>query len=225
MKRMALKPILFKGEMVNAILAGRKTQTRRLMKVQPPANTDQIEYKIATTMSSTSAKDEGKHHWLGIDRTLDYNVLDATQPYFNCPLSIGDILWVRETWCDGYLGTADPYLYRATYHGGADHKWKPSLFMPYVAARLFLKVTEVRVQQLNKISSFDAIAEGIQPIPKFGPQSFADYSHKAIPTHYALSPKYSYKTLWEKINGKGSWEENPWVWVYEFERTDKPTHP
>ena len=106
----------------------------------------------------------------------------------------GDLLWVRETWCDGYPDTADPYLYRATYEGGASHKWKPSIFMPRGASRLTLRLTDVRTEPLHRLTEADAHAEGVADIA-------------------------AYAALWDALNAKRGygWNANPFVWVLSFE--------
>lgn len=249
MKIMALKPILFTGPMVNAIFAGRKRQTRRLVTFEGYPKDDQPDPN--SIKSATHCQD---NLWKFTDQTNG----DGNFAYAKSKCQAGDILWVRETYYaygkwkkrisvekqrlewhfvdltleDGELALfygydATPELIPETVQKrrkeGVVGWWKrPALFMPYVACRLFLGVDEVRAQRLNKISSFDAIEEGILPMPKYGPQSFADYTPKVVPTHYALSPKFSYKTLWEKINGPGSWDVDPWVWAYNFQRTNKP---
>ena len=119
-----------------------------------------------------------------------------------CPYSKpGDNLWVRETWSD--KGDMRPF-YRADNgswlpYGG---KWKPSIFMPRWASRITLEVESVRVERLQAISEADAIAEGIKPFPS---------SPSKIPV-------MQYQDLWESINGPGSWQANPWVWVITFKR-------
>ena len=137
---------------------------------------------------------------------------------------MGDVIWVKETFaeigCIGWDIDKFEYAYRADFahnyfdwEGTADmcfEKWKPSLFMPKVAARIRLKVTGLSCEQLQHISELDAIAEGIEKING----GYKDYTGK-IATH-VLNPINSYQTLWESINGKGSWNINPYVWVIQF---------
>jgi hypothetical protein len=132
----------------------------------------------------------------------------------NAPINIGDIIWVRETFKNTeFLNITDlnhKYVYKADYKPLLESKkcpWKPSLFMPKDACRLWLKVINVRVERLNDISGEDAIQEGII-IDSMWPMAIGD-AYRA------------YKTLWEKINGKGSWDINPWVFVYDFEVTNE----
>ena len=127
----------------------------------------------------------------------------------------GDILWVRETWThDNYEGFVD---YRADFSDEEvktlDVKWRPSIFMPREAARIFLRVTNVRVERLQEIATDDAKAEGVlQPgvIP----------SNTLIRNTEGSIPRTNFKILWDSLNASRgfSWEQNPWVWVISFER-------
>ena len=136
-------------------------------------------------------KDKHGHYF----KLINYNI-DMTK-YFDCPYGkIGDRLWVRETfnsdWCDHVIYRADGGS--AIDAGYAEEpKWKPSIFMPRKASRINLEITNVRVERLNDISDEDAIAEGVES-------------------------KDSFIKLWEFINGVGSWEANPFVWVIEFKK-------
>ena len=193
------KPILFSTEMVQAILAGRKTQTRRVCSHQFWQHSELTDFNINKIHSK-----------------VDRSVSSKYQP--------GDILWLRET----YGTTAIGNMYKASVCSPDMDKplsgWKPSIFMPKEAARIFLKVTNVRVERLQDISENDAIAEGID---------FFNHGYGGSPTgiwyrNYKsgtnnCSPKYSFQTLWQSINEKKHpWESNPWVWVYTFERIEKP---
>ena len=185
------RPILFSGPMVRAILDGRKTMTRRVVKKQPPDGWDRACWFRAPVMGWTY-RPEPADEWHTV----------------KCPYGqTSDRLWVRETWCDGYTGTADPYLYRATYKGGANYTWKPSIHMPRKASRITLEVVGVRVERLQEISEDDAFAEGV--------------SDKVNPNEedYTLSAEEVFEKLWDSINGKKHpWDSNPWVWVVEFKR-------
>jgi hypothetical protein len=138
----------------------------------------------------------------------------------------GDILWVRETWFENeecLLYKASKYENTKEYHGRngwVQIKWRPSIFMPREAARIFLRVTNVRVERLQEITEEDAIAEGISWLDE------ACYSNNGwTPTLYdpdsGGSPVFrdGFTALWDSINAKRgySWDTNPWVWVYEFE--------
>ena len=179
------RPILFSTEMVSAILANRKTQTRRIVK------------GIALD-------------WLAPDMFTPKFV--ASEDNKVCPYGYeNDILWVRETWALYNLG-GQKYIYKADNVEYANPKWKPSIHMPKEACRIRLKIKSVRVERLSDISEQDAIAEGIELIGSRWKQYLKTRLDKTVE-----SPKYSYITLWESINGAMSWEKNPWVWVIEFE--------
>jgi hypothetical protein len=192
------RPILFSGEMVRAILAGNKTQTRRIMKPQPAHYCDsELCWSWGGySWNSEIHRPENRIDWRGEDGL----------PFFE-----GMRLWVKETFrpCfDDGSGTA----YRADRMEGTPErggKWKPSIFMPRNRSRITLEIVSVRVERLNDISEQDAKAEGCEPSEKVEMKDG--------------SPCYSlpYRILWEHINGVGSWEKNPWVWVISF----KPLEP
>jgi hypothetical protein len=178
-----LKPILFSTEMVKAIQAGTKTQTRRL----------------------------------------------------KTKFEVGDVLWVRETTCYVMLDHAhdllegakdrNQFVYKTNVHPDwmiyANEKygytWKPSIFMPKSACRLFLKVTKNHAERLQDISEADAVAEGVDKL--WAAPLWYNYTDNRYTCATAVE---SYKTLWEKINGRGSWDENPIVWVSGFHLVERP---
>lgn len=200
------RPILFSGAMVRAILDGRKTQTRRVAKPVKHPDLGNIYAPGALVLER-----EPQHV---IDRACPYG-----QP--------GDRLWVRETWqhSNHPFGPYDDdcaLFYRADYlddplgpdlelsPDGIRRHWRPSIHMPRSACRLELEITGVRVEQLNDCSEADARAEGLMTAPG-GWWSGAE--GQAAPT-----PQAAYALLWNSINGAGTWEANPWVWVVEFQR-------
>ncbi|WP_431274261.1 hypothetical protein ACQ858_19720 [Variovorax ureilyticus] len=189
------RPILFSAPMVRAILAGTKTQTRRICK---PAEAQGLSY-VVDCQDGTWGNEEGD------------------MPVFSCPYGrAGDRLWVRETFAR-IDGQTRPWIetdYRATYtHGdrlgdrlGINKRWTPSIHMPRHASRINLEVTGVRVERLQDISEADAKAEGVQmPDGTPTPPEFWSY-------------RQEFGRLWEEINGASSWEANPWVWVIEVRR-------
>lgn len=193
------KPILFNTEMVQAITEGRKTVTRR-----------KIDRDIINFCD------------VEVDGTLlDYQNChgDFINPIDLCRYKVGDILYVRETWsihecvkCQAGIPALGgeckcEYVYRTNY-GATDFRWKPSIHMPKEAARIFLKVTDVRVERLQDITEEDAIAEGM--------------SKTLVDGVVFISAKGNFHVLWDSLNIKRSygWEANPWVWVIEFERVD-----
>lgn len=187
MSRMPEKPILFNTDMVRAILEGRKTQTRRIMKPQP-------ESRPMYCYAGSSRKDIGKWHCDG--------------KRYTPPCHGDDILWVRETWCQDDLTPEDIY-YRANYHpteakelfGDIGLPWRPSIHMPQEYARIFLKVTAVRVERLQDITEEDAKAEGLS-----SKEAFLQYWDELV----YRNDKSRFKT------SEGYSKSNPWVWVIQF---------
>lgn len=202
------RPILFSGPMVRAILDGRKTQTRRVVKQVPSwqhCGKDIMEWGLSGCYS-----DEGTH-WLDIQTEVD----DNSHTEIFCPYgALGDQLWVRETWgpCAGGV------VYRAD--GGTvcpdGGKWKPSIFMPRWASRISLEIEAVMVERLNEISEDDAKAEGASYHNSTGGIGQSGWRHDYSDVH--ADARSSFARLWESINGPGSWELNPWVWVIQFRR-------
>lgn len=199
---MKLKPILFSTPMVQAILEGRKTQTRRIVKFKTAGANHTANYERAMISDSGDVfRFFQEEDWLGwFDEKPKYNT--------------GYILWVRETWQTSYNYENDNWDYIYKSDGGywidddGPMKWKPSIHMPKEAARLFLKVTNVRCERLQDITVEDIIKEGLT---------------STLTEHDAcMDLKEQWIELWQSINGKDSWEQNPFVWVYEFERIKKP---
>jgi hypothetical protein len=205
------RPILFSTEMVQAILAGRKTQTRRVIKPQPPEDCKDSEPMIDWC-------DFEDHGWKNCFVSFEMAQGDShsvKSPYGK----VGDLLWVRETWAPmynefGYTG------YKADDFSGIDNikdhlykgKWKPSIHMPKSRARIFLEITEIKAQRLQDISEEDAKNEGIS-ITESG--NYKNYGH--APYNKDLEDAASsFMTLWWRINGMDSWDANPWVWVIKF---------
>ena len=204
-------PMLFSTEMVEAILNGTKNQTRRIIKF--PKDFDTV-----------SVFDNGA---LGLKYSS--NLFDGELKRLYPKLEFGDIIWVRETFT---IIPPNLLFYKADNVENAKHvKWKPSLFMPKKACRLFLQVVSVTCERLNDISENDAKGEGVEDFfgqTDINSSAFRDYmvtkkEIKESPWNGIVDNAIdSYKSLWEKINGKGRWELNPWVWVYKFERIDRP---
>ena len=209
------KPILFSTEMVQAILEGRKTQTRRLHGL------DEIKKNPNDWTFYYFSKDD-KRTFAHFRKQEDNKIksIFGTSPY-----QIGDILWVRESFAKPPIyAFGVKYIYKAGFNESICG-WKPSIHMPKEAARIFLEVTNVRVERLQDISEDDAIAEGID---KKGDLYFNYFESKllgkGLPKEYFYKeiPKVSFMSLWSKINGIDSWKANPWVWVYEFKVVEKP---
>ena len=191
-----MRPILMNTEMVNAILAGRKTQTRRLIKERHLRVLDSPYHKEHSEVP---------------DKVL-------LEKLCKLPYQSGDVLYVRESWCKGSLnGGAEQYFYRAD-DNDFHCQWRPSIHMPKEAARIFLRVTGVRVERLQDVTLDDAIAEGCQG--KF------IGSGECVGAGWEILPEDEFADLWNSTIkksdlGKYGWDANPWVWVIEFERISK----
>ncbi len=203
------RPIIFNAEMVRAILDGRKTQTRRVIKKDFIINPEEkYPYNI-----------RGKYALWNSFKTLDELVAKF------CPYGVpGDFLWVRETWATGKgnnfakpsdLPRGSIIFYKddeskfesptpPNWVDPEKGKWRPSIFMPRWASRITLKITEIRVERVQEISYEDIRKEGIE---------------KSI-TDVSLDMKLNFINLWDSINAKKGygWDEKPWVWTIEFER-------
>jgi hypothetical protein len=206
------RPILFSATMVQAILASRKTQTRRIIKPQP------VHVVPFVSFGDGIEKPTGEFGLcMKSDRVIEKHV--------RCPYGQrGDRLWVKETWnifhrqWDEYnqqeeLGAPFRSIpkqmpkngildYAADWSGGSGYR--PSIHMPRWASRITLEVVSVRVERLQQISVIGATAEGVT----------YEVSQRPIGPHHPAI--LAYQELWERINGKGSWAANPWVWVVEF---------
>lgn len=215
-------PILFNTEMVHAILEEQKTQTRRIV--------NQVRgFEYYDICSPCATADSFSIWWHG-----KYETVGVRQ---ECPFGkVGDHLWVRETWQHsnhpyGPLDKSCDIFYREEYfddpHGMDGEKspegkyrfWKPSIHMPRWASRITLEITGVRVQRLQNISNEDSIAEGIERIggmTSCTPWRNYRIGQKGEMSMHCSSATRAYMTLWESINGAGSWDVNPWVWVIEF---------
>ncbi|WP_042886279.1 hypothetical protein [Cupriavidus necator] len=198
------RPILFSGAMVRAILDGRKTQTRRVVKESHLAHTRYVP-----------------------DGAGDVFVHDT----YRCPYGLsGDRLWVRETWSTDF---ANHYPHDRVWYAADDDRrhdievrdgvrgiyspesgvhvpfrWRPSIHMPRWACRIELEITGVRGERLNDCSEEDALAEGVTLQP-------------CHPRHAERMGRDAYEKLWDSINGAGAWDANPWVWVVEFWRVQR----
>lgn len=218
---MAIKPILFNTEMVRAILDGRKTCTRRVIKPQPQSR---LCYTYAGSHKGCIGKwtypNRGAHEFWGEEYKLPENIKDEElSKQWNPPYQTDDILYVRETW--GYpifLNSDKQYVFRADKIAESgfkndSHIWHPSINMPKGAARIWLKVTDVRVERLQDITSEQIGREGVE----------VEYPHVLN----GEEKRYAFSTLWNStikkpdINHYG-WDANPYVWVISFERCENP---
>lgn len=221
-------PILFNTEMVRAILDGRKTCTRRLIKPQPQSR---LCYTYAGSHKGCIGKwtypNKGAHEFLGEEYKLPENIKDEElSKRWNPPYHTDDILYVRETWKKAPNG----YYYYEDWQRNdiADvTKWKPSIHMPKEAARIWLKVTDVRVERLQEITYNGALREGSQGIRcdhvALGVHGCTD----CMNTGWIEPPQVEFMQIWNDTIKKSDidrygWDANPWVWVIEFERCEKP---
>jgi len=213
MTKITERGMIFNADMVRALLDGRKTQTRRVMKPQPevcprgghwwPSNVFKTMLHIEEEMQN------GKGGWGGL-------VGDA------CPFGdVGDRIWVRETWAEAGAGAPDLQLYRANYPEHVpphyenvppveEIRWTPSIHMPRWASRILLEITDVRVERLNSISEEDAGKEGYPA----DPSPFGGHMDKWL----------WFRQLWDGIYPEQSFKHNPWVWVIEFKRIEGGGH-
>ena len=224
-------PILFNKEMVRAILDGRKTVTRRVMKPQPKS-------KLCYTFAGSHKKDIGRwgypsntaHEFWGEEFKLPDDIAEEElKKKWNPPYHTDDVLYVRETWAPiypnkesnevcGYIYEEDSLEeYDKRYPDGKDYqwggKWRPSIHMPKEAARIWLKVKDVRVERLQDITVDEIRNEGLNSM-----------AVHAGDMEIALS---EWKNLWNSTIKKSDldlygWDASPWVWVIEFERCEKP---
>ena len=199
------RPILFSGAMVRALLAGTKTQTRRIMRPQPGFTTGRRSW-LGSLAADMRAFVWGKP--VGAHDPINYYQDESIRNPYGAP---GDRLWVRESFWKAFRSVDGDHgvVYRADYLPPTQldpqiyHQkgsWRPSIHMPRIYSRILLEITDVRVQRLQEISEEDAIAEGHPP------------------THSDPNPLLWYRTLWQQINGAGSWDANPWVWCLTFKR-------
>jgi hypothetical protein len=230
---MAIKSILFNTEMVRAILDGRKSCTRRAVKPQPKAK---LCYKYAGSHKSSIGKwgypsKTAYKYWDESYKLPDNISEEDLEKLWNPPCHTDDILYVRETWqylyeLDGneqVIEDTGKYYYAATDtipfdtyvdENGVTHDhapWRPSIHMPKEAARIWLKVTDVRVERLQDMDKMDAVKEGID-------------TRLCINLNHALA---KFKKLWNSTIKKSDidrygWDASPWVWVIEFELCEKP---
>jgi hypothetical protein len=234
------KPILFSTPMVQAILEGRKTMTRRIVKTtQNGWNAQNMEFVkseniaesffINRTASPSLKKELTGFHAFFKDNESDHKL--GTMCKYGQP---GDVLWVRETWClpSLYDGFEKDFYFKAGFSPSdikdknASGLYKPSIHMPKAAARIWLQVEEIRVERLRDITEKDAIDEGMKFHNLFGEWGGV-VAHPKVKNHFNWysNPVDAFMNLWITINGQESYKANPWVWVVKFKvlsTTGKP---
>ena len=213
---MPIKPILFNTEMVRAILDGRKTCTRRICKDANECTVPDMDFYNA------DRRTYAVHNFVDKEHTEQLSTAERT-----CPICTGDILYVRETWKEAPKG----YYYYEDWQKDdiADvTKWKPSIHMPKEAARIWLKVIDVRVERLQDITYNGVLREGSEGIRcdhvALGVHGCTD----CMNTGWIEPPQVEFMQIWNSTIKKSNldrygWDANPWVWVIEFERCEKPT--
>lgn len=236
---MRIRPILFNTDMVRAILDGRKTATRRVVKYKY-SNTKMKMHtdKYGTHLIEIQKDIEGETHGKNTDGSTWHKLLPYI--YKIPPYKRGDILYVRETWskkrsskcvgnktekcpyesCENAPGPClyDEYIYKATDHlESSDVTWHPSIHMPKEAARIWLRVKDVRAERLSDMKLDDFLSEGVS----IRPEAFND------PDNAYMQARMGFFHIWDSTIPKGqqdlySWAVDPWVWVIEFERCEKP---
>ena len=187
--------MIFNGEMVRALLDGRKTQTRRPMKF--PVHDKNLGCELA-----------------GNELAGELSAGNYLNSEFGKP---GDRIWVRETWARYNIDqNSHDIAYRATTPADwpEEGRWRPSIHMPRWASRILLEITDVRVERLNAISEEDAQAEGMELTGWRPTYSDPDSGGEV------MTPYDNFAELWSSIYGDGSWQANPWVWVISFKRVE-----
>lgn len=195
------KPIIFSGPMVRALLEGRKTQTRRILKPQP----------------DTTSDPSGRGAWGSINRYGYWLPVAEIQPY-----AVGDRLWVREALVNGsqlVYAADDEVVVRpqSAWNWTFSQQKIPSIHMPRWASRITLTVTAVKVEQLHDISEEDARAEGVERLKSGRGYSSAKHGHAAV--HFGVYhafAKEAFKELWNTIHGPDAWQQNPWIVAVSF---------
>ena len=215
------RPILFSGPMVRAILEGRKTVTRRLIKPQPTV-TEAYLREHKAWVEGLTLSDYVNNAWRS-------GFIDEDCPYGET----GDRLWVREAWATDAqvnsiapreLSQGEPILYLADGSGRqtgcamiSPGKGRPSIHMPSWACRILLEITDVRIERLQDITEEQAEAEGVQRPETITDVDVWDGAEREL-FNAMNQPRARFRRLWGDINGPHSWDANPWVWVVEFKR-------
>lgn len=209
--------------MVQAILDGRKTVTRRAVKYKYSSTEMKMHSdKYGTRLIEIQKNIEGETHGKNPDGSTWHKLLAYIEP--NPPYQPGDILYVRETWSDHYVPNEEDgkselqYCYKADGIDikaeclpGENNRWYPSIHMPKAAARIFLKVTDVRIERLQDIKVQDILKEGEIPVIHLN----GELDEASIKTAFIGDWN---STIKESELNRSGWEANPWVWVIEFER-------
>lgn len=225
---MADIPMLFSASMVRANIEGRKTNTRRGL----------VRLRRFGKITEFGPSNTPGYDWHFRDSGLRWHDLHHDELLPLLKAKVGDRIWVKEAWrVHGWATDVATIMYRASENQSytemtkqfpvagrkyiaptPNQRWRSSLHMPRWISRLTLTVTDVAVERLQNISEADAIAEGIKRHKSgWTPYSTAFYDGDGVtPANYHSDPRESYRQLWNKINGFGAWEANPWVVVYRY---------
>lgn len=216
-----LTPLLMKDFLVAQTLKGLKTQTRRLNGLE------EINEKPNKYQKVKFNEQYGKNTWIFFGKSPIEILAKAKCPYGK----IGDVIWVREihrlysavkhTTYEGNVVWKHIYEYKADGDSKSTAKWKPSIHMPKEACRLFLEITDIRPERLQDITEEDAELEGVEFVIEDDETWFLNYKAN---NYVQASATYSFKSLWESINGGDSWNLNPWVWRISFKVIPKPAN-
>lgn len=206
-----MKGIIFTESNLHLTVQGIKTQTRRIIKPQPEENLVLAE--------------EGNYDNCDVSYTNKFTKVDWIDDscnFFRPRYKVGETVYLKEP----YIITGQTYEYEYLHENKTDIAcikrnggYKNKLFMPERAARYFIKITGVRAERLQDIGDADCIKEGISQGVCSGGAFWGVKLTDGTYTSYSDSPREAYKMLIEKINGSGTWENNPWVWVYDYELT------
>ena len=226
---MKMKPILFSGEMVRSILAGTKTQTRRVVKPQPsyvnslgipfyPGGKGPVDYRVNPYGQEGSYLRGKETTWMWCAKVISGVTLKTKKPKV-CWLECRN---VKPIYCADQ-SEAPTHVPEGMVEkvGDVTYQWRKKIgrFLPGWASRMTLEITGIRVERLREISEEDALAEGIHEFKC--PQISYFHARKTAPTEdHFLTPVRAYMDLWETINGPDSWAKNPFVWVVEFKRVE-----
>lgn len=222
--------MIFNAEMVRAILDGRKTQTRRIMKKQPePSKAREGDFYFPCDKMQSMVHVS--------DFIPGNSMIPDAHEFFSkcCPFGeVGDRIWVRETWARYNIDqNSHDMAYRASMPDDwpKEGRWRPSIHMPRWASRITLEITGVRVERLSVISHEDAGREGIhtevwdQTVVArnyAADDEFFQFWSESMPHYVEMNELFraSFHSLWQSIYGEESWQANPWVWVIEFKRIE-----
>lgn len=227
---MPIKPILFNTEMVRAILDGRKSCTRRIVKPQ------QLVGLLPDKCKNGVPEEFLKEKKFMFKPYCDMTDIELINTAYKAPYQPDDILYVRETWCALPVNEAGHMRGHSVYYYKADRdlrpegwrgNWHPSIHMPKEAARIWLKVTDVRVKRLQEITENGALKEGAQGVRCDHDAIGAYGCTDCMNTGWLEPPTLEFMGIWDSTIKKTEldrygWNANPWVWVIEFERCDKP---